>query len=149
MLALFALAIWRPVGPLKRISEVIAQFVAIVFNRSTVLDLAAVSAAAGFGEELLFRGLVQSGIEQASGSTELAILFGAILFGAVHPITPTYAVLAAAIGAYFGWLFAVSGNLLVPILAHAFYDFVALWVYLRIMPARREAEINPLDLPEE
>jgi membrane protease YdiL (CAAX protease family) len=29
-------------------------------------------------------------------------------------------------GAYLGWLYVGSGNLLVPILVHALYDFVAL-----------------------
>ena len=42
--------------------------------------------------------------------------------------------LAAVVGAYLGALFVASGNLLVPILAHALYDLVALVVLTRVKP---------------
>jgi membrane protease YdiL (CAAX protease family) len=44
-------------------------------------------------------------------------------------------VLAALIGAYLGFVFLLSGNLLVPIIAHAVYDVVALFVLARRAPA--------------
>ena len=39
--------------------------------------------------------------------------------------------LAALIGVYFGWLLIESGNLFVPVVAHAAYDFAALVYLLR------------------
>jgi membrane protease YdiL (CAAX protease family) len=106
------------------------------------LDLAVISALAGLGEEMLFRGVVQTLIERASGSPWLAVAAASVLFGLAHPITRTYAVLAALIGVYLGWLFLANGNLLVPIVAHAAYDFVAL-VYLL-----REEEVSVIT-PEQ
>jgi membrane protease YdiL (CAAX protease family) len=40
-------------------------------------------------------------------------------------------VLAALIGLYLGWLWLAWGNLLLPIITHGSYDFLALWYLLR------------------
>jgi len=53
-------------------------------------------------------------------------ILASVLFGVVHSITPTYAVVAALVGAYLGWLWLWRDNLLAPIVTHAVYDFVAL-----------------------
>jgi membrane protease YdiL (CAAX protease family) len=58
----------------------------------------------------------------------------AVAFGLAHALTVTYAVLAALVGGYLGWLHLASGNLLVPVLAHALYDFIALRLLLRVKP---------------
>ena len=42
--------------------------------------------------------------------------------------------LAAIVGAYLGWLFVITGNLLVPVVAHALYDLVALAVLAGVKP---------------
>ena len=49
-----------------------------------------------------------------------------LLFGLLHPITPTYVAIAALLGAYLGAVWLATGNLLTVIVAHALYDFVAL-----------------------
>jgi uncharacterized protein len=46
-------------------------------------------------------------------------------------LTWGYLWLATLIGAYLGGLYCWSGNLLVPIVAHAVYDFAALVIFLR------------------
>jgi len=46
-------------------------------------------------------------------------------------ITWTYALFAAFIGAYLGWLWIWTGNLLTPMITHADYDFVALVYFFR------------------
>lgn len=124
-------AIWFPVGPIARLEGVVRQLVGPLFGGATIWELLAVSAAAGWGEEMLFRGLIQSGIEQFSGRPWLGLIVAGVLFGAAHPITRTYAVMAAVIGAYLGWLLLVTDNLLVPIIAHGTYDFVALIYFQR------------------
>ena len=59
----------------------------------------------------------------------------ALLFGAAHWLTATYALLAGLIGLYLGALFLLTENLLVPAIAHAAYDVVALSVLVRMKPA--------------
>jgi membrane protease YdiL (CAAX protease family) len=57
-----------------------------------------------------------------------------VLFGLLHPITPGYIVLATLLGAYLGAIWIYNGNLLSVMVAHAVYDFVALWYLLRREP---------------
>ena len=49
-----------------------------------------------------------------------------MLFGLAHPITPTLCRAGGLIGVYFGGLLVATGNLLVPIVTHAAYDFRAI-----------------------
>ena len=53
------------------------------------------------------------------------------MFGLVHAITPTYFVLASLAGAYLGGVYALTGDIAAPIVAHAVYDFVVLLVLVR------------------
>lgn len=85
----------------------------------SAVDIVLLSLAAGIGEELFFRGMLQSFI---------GIWWAAIVFGLLHALTPAYFVMATAIGAWFGLLYEYSGNLLVPILSHAAYDIFALYL---------------------
>jgi membrane protease YdiL (CAAX protease family) len=97
-----------------------------------VLQLAIVSLAAGLGEELLFRGLVQAGLSNLIGGEYgpwIALAIAAALFGVCHWLNTTYAILATVAGLYFGLLLLWTGSLWTPIVAHAAYDFVAL-IYL-------------------
>jgi membrane protease YdiL (CAAX protease family) len=71
----------------------------------------------------------------------LAVAAASLLFGLLHAITITYIFLAAMLGAYLGVLYLVTANLLSVILAHAFYDFLAL-IYLVHSPAA-QAEGKP------
>jgi uncharacterized protein len=64
-----------------------------------------------------------------------AVALTAALFGVAHWVTPTYALLAGLVGAYLGLVLLLSGNLLVPIVAHALYDVVALALLVRLKPA--------------
>ena len=64
----------------------------------------------------------------------------AALFGACHWINNAYAVLAALIGIHLGVLLVWSGNLVAPVAAHAFYDFVAIEFLLRRF--RHEQQVN-------
>jgi membrane protease YdiL (CAAX protease family) len=125
LLLLFLLCVCWPVGPLARIKAFADEVLKPLFRSCTLLDLAAISVLAGFGEEALFRGVLQSVLERWV-ALWLALALTSSLFGLLHWITPTYAVLATLMGAYLGWLYIGSGNLLVPILVHALYDFVAL-----------------------
>jgi membrane protease YdiL (CAAX protease family) len=84
-----------------------------------------ISLAAGVGEELLFRGLLQAAIaDWLHPWAGLGI--ASLVFGLAHSITRTYAVLATLLGAYLGGLWLACDNLLAPMITHALYDFLAL-----------------------
>lgn len=126
------LSVRFPIGPLAPLARLVRERIAPLFRETTVWQLALISVVAGIGEELLFRGLLQEGLARLIGppaGVGIAILLAGLLFGAVHWLSTTYAVLAAGIGIYLGWLFWITGNLAAPIATHAVYDFVAL-VYL-------------------
>ena len=84
--------------------------------------------AAGVGEELLFRGVVQSKLIGLLNDDTLALTISSVIFGVLHAVTPLYAGLATIAGFYFGWIYNISdGNLLVPMVTHAVYDIAALY----------------------
>ena len=115
-----------------RLRHRVYQMVVPLFMDLSITQLALVSLAAGFGEELFFRGLLQSGTADLFSSpigSWIGVILASLLFGAAHWITRTYALLATLVGFYLGVIFLISGNLLIPILSHSFYDFVIL-VYL-------------------
>jgi membrane protease YdiL (CAAX protease family) len=123
-----------PLTSLRKVRDIAVQAVSLMFPRPKTWHLAAVSLAAGFGEELLFRGLAQNGLAELIGppwGTWIALIVASLLFGAFHWLDTTYAILASLAGLYFGLLLIATGNLWTPIVAHALYDFVALWLLLR------------------
>jgi len=85
-------------------------------------EIILLAAAAGVGEEVLFRGVLQE---------YLTIWPTSLLFGVLHALTPSYFILATLMSAYLGWLQNETGNLLVPILVHWLYDCVALLLLRR------------------
>jgi membrane protease YdiL (CAAX protease family) len=121
-----------PIGPLRQVRELTTQVILQMFGGASVAQLAVVSIAAGFGEEMLFRGLVQAGVSRMIGGEMgiwIALIAASALFGVCHWLNTTYAILAMLAGVYFGVLLILTGNILTPIVAHAAYDFLAL-VYL-------------------
>jgi membrane protease YdiL (CAAX protease family) len=121
-----------PIGPLRRLRDMAAEVILQMFGGASIAQLAVVAVAAGFGEELLFRGLVQAGVSRLiPGPTApwIALAVASVLFGVCHWLNTTYAILAMLAGAYFGVIFLATGSVWTPIVAHATYDFIAL-VYL-------------------
>lgn len=117
------------IGPLPRLAESIEPLMKTLFGSANWLDLALVSLLAGLGEELLFRGVLQVPIGEWVGGPAgpwVGLIFASALFGMAHAVTRLYAILATLIGLYLGLLWIFSENLLVPITAHAVYDFLAL-----------------------
>lgn len=86
----------------------------------------ALGLAAGFGEELLFRGVFQSEMGARVGDW-IGLTVSSVVFGALHAVTPLYAVLATVASLYFGALYLFTDNLAVPITCHAVYDIGALF----------------------
>ncbi|MBN1396264.1 MAG: CPBP family intramembrane metalloprotease [Pirellulales bacterium] len=138
-LALFWLSIKFPLGPLKEIVRLIDEMILPLFRQCRPAQLAVISAFAGLGEETLFRGVVQSGLCEWIGDPSgpwIGLSAAAVLFGLLHTITPAYAVLAGLIGIYLGGIWMATGNLLVPIVVHAVYDFLVLLYLIKSRPER-------------
>ena len=89
-------------------------------------ELLVLACMAGLGEELLFRGVVQ----QEIGLWGASLFFG-IPHGPSRSLWPL-AVWAVLMGGVLGLLYQATGNLLVPALAHTFYDGAALFYIKRI-----------------
>ena len=95
----------------------------------TVTQLLLVAIMSGVGEELLFRGVLQTAVTQGFGGETRGLIIGvalaSLLFGLAHPINKLYVVLCFVIGIWLGLIFAWSGNnLIVPITIHALYNFI-------------------------
>lgn len=138
--ALFCI-VWLPWGPFARLLNIVEEMIQTFFQGASLFDLAVVSLMAGIGEEVFFRGFVQAGLVRLTGSQLGGLMGAGVLFGLVHAITRTYAILAMIVGIYLSLIWTYSGNLLAPILAHALYDFGALW-YLQRLSARRQPSSN-------
>lgn len=141
-----------PFGPLVELKRFVETHLTPLFAGLTVLQMALISLAAGVGEELLFRGLLQTALADWAGppyGVWIGLIAAAIVFGACHWVTTTYAYLAALIGLYFGLLFIVTGDLLPPVVAHGLYDFVALIYLVKRKPQKPspvedgETEVGP------
>lgn len=130
MLLVFLVLHYWPIGPFVRIKSFFDEELLPLFGESTLLDLALICVLAGVGEEILFRAAIQGALTAPFGPW-IALLLASLLFGLLHPITPTYILLAAGLGAYLGMLWIATENLLVVALAHALYDFLVLLFLLR------------------
>ncbi|MBM3177420.1 MAG: CPBP family intramembrane metalloprotease [Bacteroidetes bacterium] len=69
------------------------------------------------GEELAFRGLLQPALNRISGNIHLAVWITAIIFSSFHFQFLGF-IPRMLLGALFGYLYAWSGNLWMPIAAH-------------------------------
>ncbi len=112
------------------------EFFAQIGFRFTPLRIVLMALFAGIFEELLFRGVLQTATAKLTPMF-VAILVSNLIFGAVHWRTALYALIAGLVGVWIGILFAITGNLLTPIVTHAAYDLVALIVTARAIDAWR------------
>jgi membrane protease YdiL (CAAX protease family) len=132
LLVLLVALMRLPLGAIERLREFCRKFLIPMFREATWRQLLLICAFAGIGEEMLFRGLIQLGLADAIGGTSgtiVGIAVASITFGLAHAATRTYAIVAGLVGLYLGGVLILSGNLLVPIIAHAVYDLGA-FVYL-------------------
>lgn len=130
---LFTLFLWMlrsSLDPLAGIRRVLDEALRPVLGGWSVLRLAVIALLAGVCEEVLFRSAIQAGLAAWIGPWP-ALLVASALFGFAHRVTRAYALLAGILGLYLGWLWMQTGNLLVPIVTHAVYDFAALVYFLK------------------
>lgn len=92
-----------------------------------LLVLASICIVGPLGEEVLFRGYVQSALRGLLGPAG-GLLVTSVLFGLVHGLV--YAVPTGLIGLWLGWLRERTGGLLAPFVAHALHNSVTVAVVL-------------------
>lgn len=81
-----------------------------------------IALSAGIGEELLFRGAIQPA---------WGLLPASLLFAFAHAVSPLYIAIAFIAGLGLGGLYSATGALLAPMIAHALYDALMLWMLIR------------------
>ncbi len=133
------------ISALERIKRLVLESLGPSLKACRWFDVVLLAAVAGVGEEVLFRGAVQPLFERWTVSTgwswAAGLILSNIIFGLLHFITPTYALLAGMMGVYFGLLLDATGsrNLLGPILAHGLYDYLA---FLMLIRAARRGPVS-------
>lgn len=118
--------------PVIKIKNMLFETLGPSLHRYHWTDLFILAAIAGLSEELLFRGVIQPWMESSWG-IPAALIGSNIIFGLVHAVTPLYAVLAALVGIYLSLSLDYGGdrNLLIPIIIHGLYDFLAFVALMR------------------
>ncbi|MEE9345856.1 MAG: CPBP family intramembrane glutamic endopeptidase [Methylococcales bacterium] len=119
----------HPIAGFEKIKQALIETLGQHMAQLRWYHLFALAAAAGLGEELLFRGTIQPWLENLGGY-QFGLLASNVIFGLVHAITRMYAIITGLVGIYLGYLMDVSGerNLLAPVLTHGLYDFLAFLV---------------------
>jgi len=121
-----------PIDAVQKIRKILLETLGPSMHKYNWADLLVLAAIAGISEEILFRGVIQPWIENSWGITA-GLIASSVLFGLVHAVTPLYAVLATGVGIYLGLCldYDTERNLLIPIIIHATYDFLAFLVIMR------------------
>jgi membrane protease YdiL (CAAX protease family) len=137
-----SLAIWTWFYPSPVLPEHTVITVLSDSASSTIIRVLAIVGAlllAPIGEELLFRGLLQSGIKKLMfvrwGSwchRWIAIAVSAAIFGAMHTGTPHHIPSLIVLGVILGYLYERSGSLVLPILVHVLFNSkTLLWMAIK------------------
>ena len=122
-----ALAVFARVGArwFEDVEALVRPLIESILRGRGIVAVVVVSALAGLGEELLFRGVIQAGVSQAFGAWQ-GLVVASVLFGLMHALSRAYLVLATLMGLYLGVLYQITDNLLLPALVHGLYDAIAI-----------------------
>jgi membrane protease YdiL (CAAX protease family) len=78
----------------------------------------------GFGQEVLFRGLIFFSLHRWKG-WKIALVVSSVLFGLMHVRQGVTGVIGTTlIGGYWGWVALKTRNIIGTTLAHGFYNFI-------------------------
>jgi membrane protease YdiL (CAAX protease family) len=107
---------------LRNMRQFLMEQMAPAMSQCHAWETVLVAIAAGVGEEVLFRGVLQP---------RLGWIAASVLFGLLHAVSPTYIVVAFSLGAILAWIQIAGGNLWASIIAHAAYDYCMFLVLIR------------------
>ena len=141
LLVLTACMLSRSTG-MQQIRVFLRDSIGELLFRCSLLDLFLLSVLAGVCEEVFFRGFLYGWI--GGWNPVLGVMLTNLLFALAHAVTPLYALLTGFLGLYLTALLAIDAtpNLLIPIVAHTAYDFVAFFVVLRDYRRHLAAGVN-------
>ena len=138
LLVLFLTLFYYPIGPFVQIKRFLISALGPALSICRWYELLALALLVGFSEELLFRGVLQPWM--SGWGTTIGVLASNVIFGLAHFVTPLYAVIAGVMGVYLAALMQWNdGNLTVPVVTHAVYDFLA---FLFVARAYRRDQVT-------
>lgn len=109
------------------------------------IGLIVIAGLAALGEELFFRGILQSLFERYLGNHHVAIWLSAAIFSFIHfqffGFFPRL-----LLGAFFGYLYVWNRNIWIPIVAHLFNNGWTLSMHY--MYQQKQIDINPEKMSE-
>ena len=103
-------------------------YLEIVLKPLALPDLIWLGLLPGLSEELLFRGVLLP----ALGGNHFAVIVSSVSFGVLHLSSPqqwAYVVWATIVGFIFAYSALLSGNLLVPIVAHIVTNLLSSYIW--------------------
>lgn len=128
----------RPGGSMKAIEDLIHT----AGQSSLILTAVVLAIGPGIGEELLFRGYIQSRLQQRWG-IRWAIFIAALMFGAAHA-DPMQSTLTVPLGAYMGWAAYRTGSTRTSIVCHIFNNLAVVLMLSFPLPTIDEVSISTL-----
>jgi membrane protease YdiL (CAAX protease family) len=128
---------------LKALTEFMTDFSTY---KEIALGFLVIAITAAVGEELFFRVVIQRQIYRFSGNIHVAIWVAAIIFSAFH--LQFYGFLPRLfLGALFGYLYAWTGWIVVPIFAHFLNNAITLLVMINAREQLNYLEQNTQSVP--
>jgi membrane protease YdiL (CAAX protease family) len=140
MLVVFFWMVHSSRATLRELRQQVESLIGAMFPAGSLAQFGLVALLAGVGEELLFRGVLQTLFSQWTTPIAGLVITG-LLFAFAHALSKLYFLLALIIGLCFGWLVFQYNDLVAPMVAHTLYDFVAL-IYLSRTSRLRLSEDN-------
>lgn len=123
-----------PLEAIKKLETWSDEHLLPMIRDRSLFELSLIAISAGLGEELFFRWALQTGFTTlipGPWGIALGLGLGAVIFGLLHAITPTYGIIAGALGLVIGIELLVTESLVAAITTHVFYDFVVIVAAVR------------------
>ncbi|MCD4783954.1 MAG: CPBP family intramembrane metalloprotease [Candidatus Eremiobacteraeota bacterium] len=118
-----------------RMKNLIENYIYPVFSKISLPEILLIAVMSGFCEEFFFRGILMK---------EFGIITASIVFGLLHTAnreTWFMGVWSALAGFVFGLLYIKTGNLFIPMVAHAVNNFIAIsYVKFIYLPMKEKLE---------
>lgn len=106
-----------------------------------IMNLLLIGVIAGVGEELVFRGVIQRFVAQASSNLHIAVWTSALLFSLIH-FQPEGFIPRFLLGAFLGYLLLWTGNLWSSIFAHMSFNSIQVLLFYYFPQETIEDSLN-------